>query len=461
MNNKKNYPHLPQEENRLRELCYEKLHAAYGESLSPEGKDRLDKELAAIAGSEMSGVMLMLHAWIERANLKQHELCPRGTLGASLVAWLCGLTPFDPLKTLLPFYPEFCFGFHWDKEMSVEFSVPTGKGEALFALLKEMEGIGDVIPVNENELREPRYIIPKGAEYDKSSQYFVLTLMESPHLRLLEQLADLTETDPKEIRFDDCEVFALFKNTDHPACIDISPFRLTAIGLSGVRSPDELEFYGNVNMDLHSFSDLVRVHSMAHSTDAWKNNQDRLVYEEGFPFAKLITCREDVYEYCRTHFGFSCEEAFIAAETVRKGRGFPYELREEDCPASMDCAEQHMPVWFHEFCVYVTYLWTRVDSYCRMAVAWRCAWYRLHYPLAFYQAYFHCVAKPQIREAVFAGKEAYQAAHVSAEETEHNVMFEESNVAPYDLDCAVADEMYFRGIDLSAPIDNNRHLKQP
>ena len=96
-----------------------------------------------------------------------------------------------------------------------------------------------------------------------------------------------------------------------------------------------------------------------------------------------------------------------------------------------------------------------------MAVAWRCAWYRLHYPLAFYQAYFHCVAKPQIREAVFAGKEAYQAAHVSAEETEHNVMFEESNVAPYDLDCAVADEMYFRGIDLSAPIDNNRHLKQP
>ena len=57
MNNKKNYPHLPQEENRLRELCYEKLHAAYGESLPPEGKDRLDKELTAIAGSDMSGVM--------------------------------------------------------------------------------------------------------------------------------------------------------------------------------------------------------------------------------------------------------------------------------------------------------------------------------------------------------------------------------------------------------------------
>ena len=72
-------------------------------------------------------------------------------------------------------------------------------------------------------------------------------------------------------------------------------------------------------------------------------------------------------------------------------------------------------------------------------------------------AYFNCVAKPHIREAVFAGKEAYQAARVSAEETEHDVMFEES----YDLDCAVADEMYFRGIDLSAPIDNNRHLKQP
>ena len=250
MNNKKNYPHLPQEENRLRELCYEKLHAAYGESLPPEGKDRLDKELTAIAGSDMSGVMLIMHAWIERANLKSHELRPHGTLGASLVAWLCGLTPFDPLKTLLPFYPEFCFGFHWEKELSVEFSVPTGKCEALFALLKEMEGVGDVIPVNGNELSEPRYIIPKGAEYD-------------------------------------CEVFELFKSTDHPACIDISPFRLTAIGLSGVQYPDELEFYGNVNIDLHSFSDLVRVHSLVHSTDAWNNNQDHLIYEEGFPFEKL------------------------------------------------------------------------------------------------------------------------------------------------------------------------------
>ena len=454
MNNVKNYPHLPQEETRLREFCFEKLHAAYGESLTPEITDRLDKELTAIAGSEMSGVMLILRAWIERANLKQHELCPCGTLGASLVAWLCGLTPFDPLKTLLPFYPEFCFGFHWDKEMPVEFSVPTGKGEALFALLKEMEGIGDVIPVNENELREPRYIIPKGAEYDKSSQYFVLTLVESPHLRLLEQLADLTETDPKEIRFDDCEVFALFKNTDHPACIDSSPFRLTAIGLPGVQSPDELEFYGNVNMDLHSFSDLVRVHALAHSTDAWENNQNHLIYEEGFPFANLITCREDVYEYCRRNLGFSCEEAFIAAEEVGKGHGFPYELRDDGNPESMDWAAQHVPVWFHEFCVYVHYLWTRVDSYCRMTVAWRCAWYRLHYPLAFYLAYFHCVAKPQIREAVFAGKEAYLAARASAVEPKNDAMFEEFHVAPYDLDCAVADEMYFRGIDLSAPVDS-------
>ena len=320
-----------------------------------------------------------------------------------------------------------------------------------------MEGVGDVIPVNGNELSEPRYIIPKGAEYDESARYFVLTLVESPHLRLLEQLAKRTDTDPKEIRFDDCEVFELFKSTDHPACIDISPFRLTAIGLSGVQYPDELEFYGNVNIDLHSFSDLVRVHSLVHSTDAWNNNQDHLIYEEGFPFEKLITCREDVYEYCRRNLGFSCEEAFIAAEDIGKGLGYPYELRDDGYPESNEWAKEHIPVWFHAFYVSITYLWTRVDSYCRMAVAWRCAWYRLHYPLAFYLAYFHCVAKPQIRDAVFAGKEAYLNVRTSAGEPENDAMFEEFHVSPYDLDCAVADEMYFRGIDLSASIDNNRY----
>ena len=121
---------------------------------------------------------------------------------------------------------------------------------------------------------------------------------------------------------------------------------------------------------------------------------------------------------------------------------------------SLDWFKQHVSIRFDEFYACVESLWTRVDSYCRMAVAWRCAWYRLHYPLEFYLAYFHFVAKPQIREAVFLGKEAYLDVRADAQEAANDEMFEELAMQPYDVDCAVADEMYLRGIDLT-----NTHAK--
>ena len=146
----------------------------------------------------------------------------------------------------------------------------------------------------------------------------------------------------------------------------------------GLQSQYELEFYGNVNIDLDSFTDLVRIHSLAHSFDAWEDNQDRWVYEDGLPLSALITCQEDVFEYCQSNLGFSCREAFIVAEAIQKGRGFPYELRENAETKSWDWSYKNMPVRFESFCEKVSYLWTRVYSYCLMALAWRCAWYRLH-----------------------------------------------------------------------------------
>lgn len=446
MNPVKNYPHLHNEEYRLKELCLENLGAEYGASIPVGVLERLEKELTSIAACELSGVMLILQRLILRSGLKRYELFPHGTLGASLVAWLCALTPYNPLTALLPFYPEFCNGYRWDKELNITFGVPTGKSEELFGILKGIEGIGDVISIDGDEGSPKRILIPEGEEKINGCSYYEVCITELPHLRLLKQLADFTCVAPEEITFGDQDVLELFKHSDHPACIEISPFRLTAVGLMGLQYQYELEFYGNVNIKLDSFSDLVRIHSLAHSTGAWEDNQSRWVYEEGLPLSTLFTCREDVYEYCQNYLGFSSEEAFIAAEAVRKGRGFPYELRENAQSESWDWSYKNMPVRFDSFCEKVSYLWTRVHSYCLMALAWRCAWYRLHYPVEFYQAYFEVAADPQVADAVFTGRDSYNKLTPHDFNEEYYGQDEEFR---YNIDLVVADEMYLRGIDLA------------
>lgn len=450
MHSDKKYPHLPDEDDRLRSVCFAVLTAEYGEKTDHDITERLEKELSAIADFGLSGVLLILRELVIKAGLKKYELANRGTFGASFVAWLCGLTPYNPLKAVMSLYPEFCFGLNWDKELRVEISVPDGKAEPLFEMLKTIEGVGDVAPLlsdTKHDIAFGRCIIPMGEKAEpaqcikNNTPYFELIITTLTHLRLLERCVELTGEDPELIRMDDKDVLELFRHTDHPACLEISPYRLSAIGLFGMRDFFRLVLCGNEDVSPRSFADLVRMESLMHSSGAWNDNQESLVYEQGARLPDLITCREDVYEYCRFQLGLNQKDSFAVAERVRKGRGIPDEL-EEIVPAdNRDKLKQ-----FKAVCDKISYLWPRVHGYGYMVIAWRCAWYRLHYPVEFYQAYFEIVANPQIANAVFSGRTSYDRLTVyqpNLEDPEFDRKFD------YDVDLAVADEMYFRGIDLT------------
>ena len=69
------------------------------------------------------------------------------------------------LKAVMALYPEFCFGLHWDRELSVQISVPDGKAKALYETLRTIEGVGDVAPLfseTEQKTAIGRCIIPVG-----------------------------------------------------------------------------------------------------------------------------------------------------------------------------------------------------------------------------------------------------------------------------------------------------------
>ena len=97
--NKKKYPHLQNEEERLRKICMNRLTELYGELPDSAIVVRLDKELDTINEAEMTGVFLILWQLIIESKLRSYEMVYDGCLGVSLVAYLIGLTEFDPLKT--------------------------------------------------------------------------------------------------------------------------------------------------------------------------------------------------------------------------------------------------------------------------------------------------------------------------------------------------------------------------
>ena len=397
VNTEKKIPHLPEEDSRLRAICLARMKKESGGDPAPEIARRLEEELTAVSELGMCGVMLILHELFARSGLPRYLISCRGTLCASYVAWLCGLTPFDPLKAQLPLYPEFFFGRPTARNKvltaAMEINVPFGTADSLFALLKTIEGVGDVVPMldSSGSVNPIKHcIIPAGIEADPKgltvgeSPYFELCLLEAKLQTLLAKLEAETGISPEGIELEDREVLELFRNATHPADPDCLPDPLSVIGLSDPFVLLSQENRRKAYFQPESFADLVRIDALRHSTGVWKNNQEELVRAGKASLADLICCREDVYEFCRDHLSLSADDAFCVAERARMGHGVSGQWQAE-IPG--EAARDFFRL--QDICDRIEYLFTRAHCYAFMLTVWRCAWYRVHHPEAFYRALFH------------------------------------------------------------------------
>ena len=462
MNNAKKYPHLPQESERLRKICSENLAKEYPESIPEFIQTRLDMELAAIEASDMCGIFLILRELILKSGLRKYELCCAGTTGASLVAMLCGFTDINPMKTRMAFYPQSTFGVNYDKEPYIELRVSKRMARRLYAMLPELEGISDAVcPLQEDKppISLFRLIIPENVTADCSELYiletpfYIVKILDAQNLRLLSRMVELTGIFPDKISLDDPAILEMYKHTNVPSMIKTSPWHLTAIGLPGIRTFFAAGMYGSADVQINGFEDLVRFESLSRGANVWFENQEKLVHEDGFPFSKIITCREDIFEFCRDELHLNEEMSFHIMEYVRKGKGFPHIWFEKMTRTGYLCNAE-IPQWFIEVCEKVKYLSSRPHSYSRMLISWRCAWYRLYYPAAFYKAYFEIVADREIKHAVFSGRDAYNmlvekvSKRLCPDMSDESVPeLSDTDAESFSIDLAVADEMYFRGID--------------
>lgn len=195
-------------------------------------------------------------------------------------------------------------------------------------------------------------------------------------IRMLEKLTGINALD---IPLDDPGVMSLFLSTD---ALGVSPEELgTPVGTFGI--PEfGTKFVRKMLVETKpkSFADLVRISGLSHGTDVWTNNAQDLVNAGIAELPELICTREDIMNKL-IYKGAPEAIAFKTMETVRKGKPMSEEM--EQAMIDVD-----MPQWFIDSCHKIKYMFPKAHAAAYVTMALRIAYFKVHYPQAYYIAYF-------------------------------------------------------------------------
>ena len=195
----------------------------------------------------------------------------------------------------------------------------------------------------------------------------------------LHMLEKLTGLNPRTIPLDDPQTRRLFSSVE-PLDIDLSEIDCS-LGTLGVP-----EFgTGFVRQVLENtrpttFEELIRIAGLTHGTDVWLNNAEPLVTGGIAKLSEVICTRDDIMNYLIAH-GMEASQSFKIMERVRKGRGLTDEMEQA-------MTEGSIPSWFIDSCKKIKYMFPRGHAVAYSMSSFRIAYYKVHYPLAFYAVYF-------------------------------------------------------------------------
>ncbi len=260
---------------------------------------------------------------------------------------------------------------------------------------------------------------------------------------MLRFLHESTEFDPKNVPLDDPNVMMLFKGT---GILGINPEQIGGVMLGCLGIP---EFGTDFAMSMiieakpETFSDLIRISGLAHGTDVWLGNAQELIAGGTATLKSCICSRDDIMEYL-IHMGIDKQMSFRIMESVRKGRGLSEEMEKT-------MKDAHVPEWYITSCKKIKYMFPKAHAAAYVMMAWRIAYYKEYYPLAFYAAWFSIRARALNYEKMFKGKGNLKKA-ISEYRSRIDMLSASEKEEYYAL--RVAEEMYERGIEI-APIDIN------
>lgn len=545
-------PVIEDSDRQLTEICYNKAHELYGETLPKIVEDRLEKELHSIISNGFAVMYIIAQKLVWKSVEDGYLVGSRGSVGSSFVANMAGITEVNSLSPHylcpkchyydfdsdevkaygggagcdmpdkdcpvcgtplmkegfdIPF--ETFLGFKGDKEPDIDLNfsgeyqskahkyteVIFGNGQTYRAgtigTLADKTAYGYVKNYYEERGRHKRaceinrivtgctgvrrstgqhpggiVVLPVGEDInsftpvqhpandmttDIVTTHFDYHSIDHNLLKLdilghddptmIRMLQDLTGIDPTTIPLDDKGVMSLFQSTE---ALGITPEQIGGCKLGCLGIPEfGTEFVIQMVIDAKPkcFTDLVRISGLSHGTDVWLGNAQTLIEEGLATISTAICCRDDIMIYLMQQ-GVEPSLSFTIMESVRKGKG----LKDEWIDAMK---EQGVPDWYIGSCKKIKYMFPKAHAAAYVMMAWRIAYCKINYPLAYYAAYFSIRASAFSYEIMCQGQ-----AHLESVMADYKRRSEELSKKEQDTqkDMKIVQEMYARGFDF-VPID--------
>ena len=258
---------------------------------------------------------------------------------------------------------------------------------------------------------------------------------------MIRMLEDLTGIDARKIRLDDPDVMSLFQSTK---ALGIEPEDIGGCKLGSLGIPEfGTDFVIQMLIDTNpqSFSDLVRISGLSHGTDVWLGTAQTLIQEKKATISTAICTRDDIMTYL-IGMGMESELSFTIMESVRKGKGLKPEWEEA-------MLEHNVPDWYIWSCKKIKYMFPKAHAAAYVMMAWRIAYCKVFYPLAYYAAFFSIRATSFNYELMCQGKDKLNYFLADYERRKDTLTKKEQDTVK---DMKIVQEMYARGFEFM-PMD--------
>ena len=257
----------------------------------------------------------------------------------------------------------------------------TGQHPGGLVVIPQENEIWDFCPVQHPADDIHTDIITTHFEYHSMEENLLkLDMLGHDDPTMIRMMEDLTGVDAQKIPLDDKETMSIFissKVLGYENDSILGPTGAVAIpefGTSFVRGM-------LVDTKPKQFDTLIRLSGFSHGTDVWLGNAKDLILSGTATVGEAIGCRDDIMLYL-IKCGMPEMRAFKIMESVRKGRGLPEGAEEEMRAAGV-------PDWYIGSCRKIQYLFPKAHAAAYVMMAFRIAWFKVHYPMAFYAAYFY------------------------------------------------------------------------